>query len=359
MAISRRMTMRRPKKPLLHRIILGGLALLLILALMIAFRLYQYIFKPNVNTHGEASAEIFIPTGSDYQDVTGLLFSRGLIIDHESFTWVAGRKNYPANVKPGRYLLDGSMNNNTLINMLRSGAQTPVKLIFNNIRLKEELAQRVSLQIEADSASLMACWNDREFLKSLNTTPELVFMLFIPNTYEFWWNTDACAFTRRMHREQQEFWNAERTGKAERSGLSIPDIVILASIVEKETQKNDEKPSIAGVYLNRLRKGWPLQADPTLVFASGDFELKRVLNKHKEIESPYNTYKYTGLPPGPICLPSVSSIEAVLDYRDHDYMFFCAKDDLSGYHVFSRTLREHNRNASRYQQALNRMNIKR
>jgi UPF0755 protein len=231
-------------------------------------------------------------------------------------------------------------------------------VIFNNARKKEDLAGKLSFQIEADSLDFIKCWNDREFLKSLNTTPDRVFMIFIPNTYEFWWTTDAYEFTRRMYKEFDAFWNDERKHKARSLGLSVNEVIILASIVEKETQKNDEKPSIAGVYLNRLRKNWPLQADPTVVYAVGDFEMKRVLTVHTQIESPYNTYRYRGLPPGPIYMPSIASIDAVLNYKKHDYMFFCAKADMSGYHAFSRTLAEHNRYAKAYQQALNSRSIR-
>jgi UPF0755 protein len=237
--------------------------------------------------------------------------------------------------------------------MLRSGAQTPVSVTFNNIRKLDDLAGKVSRQIEADSLSLIRCWRDREFLRSLQTSPEKVMMIFIPNTYEFWWTTDTYEFTARMHKESGKFWDESRKLKARAAGLSMEQVVILASIIEKETQKDDEKPVIAGVYINRLRKGWPLQADPTVVYAVGDFEMKRVLTVHTQIDSPFNTYKHTGLPPGPICLPSISSIDAVLSFKKHDYMFFCAKADFSGYHAFSRTLREHNRFAKAYQMALN------
>jgi UPF0755 protein len=223
--------------------------------------------------------------------------------------------------------------------------------------MKEELAGRVSLQIEADSMSLIKCWNDREYLKSLNTSPEKILMIFLPNTYEFWWTTDAYEFTTRMYREFQKFWDEERKQKARSARLNIEEVITLASIVEKETQKNDEKPVIAGVYLNRLQKDWPLQADPTVVYAWGDFGMKRVLTIHTKINSPYNTYINRGLPPGPICMPSIASIDAVLNYQKHDYMFFCAKADNSGYHSFSRTLAEHNRYARAYQQALNERKI--
>jgi UPF0755 protein len=357
MAILSRIISGKPKKKLIHRIILLFLAILTISATLVAFTLFRYILKPNVRTENSDPVPIIIPAGSDFNDVKAMLYNKGLIINRRSFEWVAGRKNYPGLIKPGHYIIKGLMNNNDLINMLRSGVQTPVKVVFNNIRLIEDLAGKISRQIEADSISLLQCWNDREFLKSLNTTPEKVLMIFIPNTYEFWWTTDAYDFTRRMKKEFTDFWDGQRTQKAGLTRLSIPEIIILASIIERETQKNDEKPAIAGVYMNRLRKDWPLQADPTVVFASGNFELKRVLKIHTEINSPYNTYIHRGLPPGPICIPSIASIDAVLNYQKHDYMFFCARADLSGYHAFSRTLAEHNRYAKAYQNALNERKI--
>jgi len=324
-----------------------------IVAVIFAIVLYNFIFKPNTRTPDNEPISILIRTGSGYSDVLSMLYKKGLILNKHSFEWVAGRKNYPSMVKPGHYILKSGMNNYELINMLRSGAQVPVSVIFNNIRTKEELAAKISLQIEADSASLMQCWNDRKFLSTLNTTPAKVLTLFIPNTYELWWTSDAKEFTSRMYKEYNKFWNEERIKKAVSANLSAEEVIILASIVEKEALKNDEKNSIAGVYINRLRKDWPLQADPTVVYAVGDFEMKRVLTVHTKIDSPYNTYMYKGLPPGPICVPSISSLDAVLNYKKHDYMFFCAKADFSGYHVFSRTLAEHNRHAKAYQQALN------
>lgn len=349
---------KKPRKKKLHRIIILTLGLAIIIGLIVMFNLFRLILKPNVNTPGNEPVSIFIPTGAGFSDVKNILYGQGLIMNHRSFEWVAERKNYPGLVKPGHYLVRDNMNNNDLVNMLRSGAQSPVKVIFNNVRKLDELAGKVSRQVEADSLSFLRCWNDREFLKSLNTTPDKVILIFIPNTYEVWWTTDAYEFTKRMHKEFLAFWNDERKKKADAVHLSIQQVIILASIVDKETQKNDEKPSIAGVYLNRLRKNWPLQADPTVVYAVGDFEIKRVLTVHTQIDSPYNTYLHTGLPPGPICIPSISSIDAVLDYKKHDYMFFCAKADMSGYHSFSRTLAEHNRYAKAYQQALSSRNIR-
>jgi UPF0755 protein len=357
MAIHSRLTEGKPKKKPIHRLILMTLLVLIIGAMITAIMLFRFILKSNVKTPDGNPYSIFIHRGSTYNDVKNTLYGQGLIINRKSFEWVSGRKNYPSMVKPGHYIIKPSMSNNDLVNLLRSGVQSPVNVTFNNIRKKEDLAGKVARQIEADSLSLLRCWNDREFLKSLNTSPDKVLMIFIPNTYEFWWTTDAYEFTRRMYKEYDKFWNEERKLKARSAKLDIEEVIILASIVDKETQKNDEKPSIAGVYINRLHKDWPLQADPTIVFALGNFELKRVLTVHTKIDSPYNTYLHTGLPPGPICIPSIASIDAVLNYKKHDYMFFCAKADMSGYHSFSRTLAEHNRYARAYQQALNNRKI--
>jgi UPF0755 protein len=353
MTIRSRILSSKSPKNKFHRIILALLLLFTIIAIIIAFTLIRFILKPNVFTGSSEQVSVFIPKGSDYNDVRNILYSKSLIINRHSFEWVAGRKNYPGLVKPGHYVIKNSMSNNELINLLRSGAQIPVRVTFNNIRKKEDLAGKLSGQIDSDSLLFIKCWNDREFLKSLNTTPEKVIMIFIPNTYEFFWTADAYEFTRRMQKEFQKFWDDERRRKAEAIGLTNEEVIILASIIEKETQKNDEKQIIAGVYLNRLRKDWPLQADPTVVYAWGDFAMKRVLKVHTEIDSPYNTYLNRGLPPGPICIPSIASIDAVLNYQKHDYMFFCARSDMSGYHAFSRTLAEHNRHARAYQNALN------
>jgi UPF0755 protein len=320
------------------------------------FHYYQNFFRPNVTTGDQPSAYIYIHTGSDLQVVKNMLSDHHYLRDMKSFEWVAQKKKYDGKVRPGRYKIRDRMNNLELVNLLRSGKQEPVRVILQNVRNPEELAGKIAAQIEGDSISILNLLRNPDYLREFGVGPVTVFTLFIPNTYEFLWNTTADRFIRRMYKERQKFWNDERLTQMSQEALNIPGVIILASILEKETAKNTEKPVIAGVYLNRLRKGWPLQADPTLIFAWNDYTIKRVLNKHKEIDSPYNTYKYTGLPPGPICLPSVSSIDAVLKYEHHSYMYFCAKDDLSGYHNFAVTFAEHNRNAERYQAALKRLN---
>ncbi|MCX6246916.1 MAG: endolytic transglycosylase MltG [Bacteroidetes bacterium] len=321
------------------------------------FHYYKLFFKPNVSTGDQSSTYIFIRTGSDFGTLQKFLLDKHLLRDPKSFEWVAHRKRYDVKVKPGRYKILDGMNNNELVNLLRSGKQEPVRLVLQNVRTVPELAGKIGNQIEGDSLSVLNLLNDPGYLMEFGVTPATVFTLFLPDTYEFFWNTSADQFIRRMVRERQKFWNDQRLTEMSQEGLDIAGVVTLASIIEKETAKNQEKPVIAGVYMNRLRKGWPLQADPTLIFAWNDYSIKRVLNKHKEIDSPYNTYKFTGLPPGPICLPSVSSIDAVLNYDKHAYMYFCAKEDLSGFHNFAVTLAEHNRNAERYQAALKRLNI--
>lgn len=309
---------------------------------------YSYITKPIIKTADGKDVSLYIPTGSDYQLVKSELVALNVLKSKRAFDWLARRLNYDENVHPGRYLLTDGMTNQQLINMLRMGYQTPVKVVFNNMRTVEQLAGRIGEQIEADSLSIIT---------EINNEPDVDATTFIPNTYEFYWNTDADVFVDKMVAEHKRFWNETRQQKAKEIKLTQREVSILASIVDKETTKSSEMPTIAGVYINRLKKHWPLQADPTLVYALGDYNIRRVLDIHKDIESPYNTYKYAGLPPGPICIPSIAAIDAVLNAEKHNYFYFCAKDDLSGYHVFARNITEHNRNAEKYRRALNKNKI--
>jgi len=318
---------------------------------------YKIIYQPNVSLKGEKSTFIYIPTGADINTVKNILSEKGIVVDINSFGWVAERKNYIDKIFPGKYLIKSGMNNNELVNLLRSGKQVPVKLVINNFRIKNEVVSLVGKQLEADSNQLSKILNDREFLSQYNLTPENAGTLFIPNTYQFNWNTSAEEFFERMKNEHKKFWTEERISKAKSLKLSEAEISILASIVEKETRKRYEMPIIAGVYLNRLKRGMLLQADPTLVFASGDFRINRVLNIHKEIESPYNTYKYPGLPPGPICITDTRAIDAVLNYEKHDYLYFCANPDMTLTHVFAKTYEQHVVNARKFQQELNKRKI--
>lgn len=321
-----------------------------------AWQFYSMIYTSNVG-FTENDKYFYIPTGSEFQQVSNALVQQGIIINQTTFDWVAEQKSYKLNVKPGRYKIEQGMSNNELVNLLRSGEQEPIMVTFNTVRFKEDLAGKVGAFIEADSTEIINLLNDENFVSKYGFNTTTFLTLFLPNTYEFWWNTSAEEFVDRMATEYKRFWTSERKSKANNLGLSQSEVSILASIVQKETNKNDEKPTVAGVYLNRLRKGMLLQADPTLVYANRDFEARRVLNKHKLIDSPYNTYKYKGLPPGPICLPSISSIDAVLNTKSHSYLYFCAKADNSGYHSFASTYSEHLKNAREFQRELNRRKV--
>jgi len=254
-------------------------------------------------------------------------------------------------------ILDG-MNNNQLVNLLRSGEQNSIRLILRSVRTKTELAANVAKYIEADSLSVISLLDDNAFCAQYGFNTTTIFSLFLPNTYEFYWNTTAEEFIVRMAREYKRFWNEDRVVKARSLNLSQSEVSTLASIVQSEqAAKKDERAVVAGLYLNRLRKGMRLESDPTLIHAIGDFTIKRVLNIHKEINSPYNTYRNAGLPPGPILLPEIESIDAVLNASKHNYLFMCAKEDFSGYHNFSESYREHVNNAKRYQRELNKRRI--
>jgi len=315
--------------------------------------------KKNVDLKGRKEVYVDIPTGSDFTKVMQVLTAENVLIKPELFEKVALQKDYDTNIKPGRYKITDGMTNKDLVNLLKSGRQSPVKVSFHYVRTLPQLCGRISRRIEADSLSLLEYLSDNATMeKKYGMNSLTVATLFIPNTYEFYWNTNAEQFTDKMYREYQKFWNDERKAKAQSLGLTQVEVSILASIVQAEQSKyQKEWPTIAGVYVNRLQDGMLLQSDPTVVFATGEFTLKRVLNRHLEIESPYNTYKHPGLPPGPIMIPEPEAIDAVLDYEKHNYYYMCAKDDLSGYHNFASTLTEHNYNSARYRKALNRNGI--
>lgn len=337
-----------------------GYILLLIVCtvLVIGYRIYRSVMQPNVFADEKTEYFICIPTGSDFNTVVRILSENEILKDTSTFKWVSEKMKYTDRVLPGRYHITKGMSNKDLITLLRSGKQTPVNLTFNNLRTTAQLASLVSRTIEADSVSIMRILTDEAELNKKGFNTRTIPALFIPNTYEFYWNTPAEKFFERMALEYKKFWTEERKQLALMSGLSQSEISILASIVEQETQRNSEKSTIAGVYLNRLKRGQKLDADPTLVFALGNFTINRVLNEYKKIDSPYNTYIYTGLPPGPICIPSISSIDAVLHYSKHDYLFFCAREDFSGYHNFAKTYHEHLVNARKFQKELDKRNIR-
>ncbi len=333
-----------------------GLALAII-ATAAAGLFYLVVFAPNVKLEGPESTVIHIPSGSAYEDVREMLIRENLLRNSRSFEWLARRKNYPARIMPGRYRIVDGMSNNSLINLLRSGEQEAVNLVFNNIRSVEQLASVIAEQIEADSLSIVRLFSDNHLMEELGVDSQDLKLLFIPNTYQVYWTTSPRQLFHRMEREYHAFWNENRRAQAREAGLSLQEVGILASIVQSETSKQDEMPRIAGVFMNRLQRNIPLQADPTVIFAIGDFSIRRVLNSHLAYDSPYNTYLYAGLPPGPIRLPEPHSIDAVLNYEEHDYLYFSAKEDFSGYHVFARTYREHLDNARRYRRALDQLRV--
>lgn len=330
--------------------------ILLVIVGIFGYKIYQRLYLPNIQLREEGY--LYIETGSDFEDVVAALKENNQLVDEQSFRWTATQMKYASQVKPGRYKVRDRMNNRELVNLLRSGKQTPVKLVFTTIRTKDQLAQRIGEQLEARPESILKLLDDEDYLDAIGFNTENVLALFIPNTYEMYWNTSADQFIRRMKREYDKFWTDSRKKKAAEAGLTPVQVSILAAIVQQESNKEEEKPVIAGVYLNRYRKDWKLEADPTLVYALGDFTINRVLSVYKQLDSPYNTYMHKGLPPGPICLPSQRSIDAVLNYQKHNYMYFCAREDFSGYHSFAVSYNQHLENARRFQRALDKRGIK-
>jgi UPF0755 protein len=316
---------------------------------------YLRFFGPNVTDKQEY---LYIKTGSTLNDVFKTINEQGIVKDTTSFLQSAQSMKY-VKVKPGKYRLKSGMSNRNFINMLKSGNQEPVTLAFHNIRLKDQFAGFVSKKIEADSVSIVRLLDSAKFAEQYGFTTDNIYTLFIPNSYQLYWNTSPEKFFKRMYANYEKFWTPGRKQKAAELKLTPQEVSVLASIVDAEALHDDEMPTIAGLYLNRLNKGMKLQSDPTVIFAVNDFTIKRVLNRDLITNSPYNTYMYKGLPPGPIMMPSVNAINAVLDYKKTDYLYMCAKADFSGNHAFATNEAEHRVNAKAFQQALNDRNIKR
>lgn len=342
-------------KKILWAIALLGLAA----AGIFAYYIYSAMLAPNTRFNNE-EAYIYIKSTDGYSDVRAQL--KPLLKDIDKFDVLAEQKQYVSNIKPGKYVIKKGMSNNDIINSIRSG-NIPIKLLFNNQNSIEKLAGRVANQIEADSLSLVKAMTDTSFLSKNGFKPETALGMYLPNSYELYWDTSAEVFRNRMFKEYKNFWNDKRIAKANDIGLSEDQVIALASIVYEESKERSEQPRIAGVYMNRLRIGMPLQADPTLKFAAYKLPkykntvIKRVLNVHKEIESPYNTYKNRGLPPGLIAMPDISAIDAVLNYETHSYLYFAADAKRFGYHKFAKTLTQHNVNAKAYQRYLSSQGI--
>ena len=322
--------------------------------------LANQVFSKNTK-FSQTEVFVFVPTDATYEDVKKII--EPFVENMNHFEMVANKRSYPENVKPGRFLFTKGMNSYDLVKAMRSNV--PVKLAFNNQERLENFAARVSSQIEPDSLTLMNTFKDSVFLKENGFTEENVFVMFIANTYEVYWNISAEKFRDKMIKEYRSFWNKERIAKAEKQGLTPVEATILASIVHKESVKKDERPRIAGVYLNRLRLEMPLQADPTVIYAikkkDNDFDqvIKRVFYNDLFLTSPYNTYKVTGLPPGPIAMPDITALDAVLSPEKHDFIYFCASVERFGYHEFAVTLPEHNVNAKKYADWINSQGVAR
>lgn len=311
-------------------------------------------FRNNVTTEGEEYA-LLIPKDAGFEFVCDQLEADKVLKNMGTFRQVADIRSYPQHIKPGRYTIPAGSGNWDLVRKLRSGDQDEMKLRFRTHWTLRDVANEIGDQLMLDSDDLLRKMEDPQFLSNYDVKPEEVRGLFIPNTYFVYWTLSADQLFKKLKGEYDNFWNSSRKEKAKAKGMTPAQVTTLASIVQAETYMADERPTVAGLYLNRIEDGIPLQADPTVIFATGDFTIKRVLKRHLETDSPYNTYKHKGLPPGPINNPEPSAIDGVLNAEDHKYIFMCAKADFSGYHNFARTLSEHNRNARAYQSALSKM----
>lgn len=334
-------------------VVSGVLALL---AGGLGYRTWRTVFGPGPALPAKERV-LLIPTGATFEQAVDSLRAAGMVQDEATLRWLAKRKKYDAKVRPGRYVIASGTSLNALLNRLRSGEQDPVRVTFTNIKTIPQLAGQVAKYLEVDSLEMLEALRDPTLAKRSGLRPETMISLFLPNTYEVWWTERPSAFITRMEREHKRFWNEERMAKAARIGLSPVEVSTLASIVQAETGVRSDAPLIAGVYLNRLRIGMPLQADPTLKFALGLDSVNRVLDSDKRVSSPYNTYTHAGLPPGPINMPEPGFLDAVLNAKDHDLLYFCASESLDGSSNFAKTYEQHLVNARRYQRALDKRGI--
>ena len=330
---------------------LAAFLLASVLLISFTFYFYQVFFTPNILV-GKSDRLIVIRNDATFKGIQKQMADEGVVNDMVSFSFVARLMGYDKQIKPGRYLLRADMSNREAVRALKMGRREAVKIVFTHVRLFDDLAEKITAKIGMTANEFKDAVNRFVDSNQQGFTKDNILAMFIPNTYEVYFNITPEELVSKMNKEYTQFWNAERLAKAEKIGLTPIEVSILASIVQAESAKGEEAPIIAGLYLNRLKRGIPLQADPTLIFALGDFTIKRVLNTHKEIDSPYNTYKYAGLPPGPVNMPYINTLEAVINAQDHKFIYMCAKEDFSGYHRFAETLSEHQVNARKYQKAL-------
>lgn len=339
------------------KFIYSAITVIVLMGGILGYNYYQKIFGKAITK----TSSLYVKSSDTLIDIKNNLV--GFSKNPNNFLFVAAKKNF-TKPKSGRYILKKGMSHNDVVNLLRSGNQTPIKLSFNNQDTLEKLAVRIAQQLETDTASLLNSFKDKSFLLKNNLTEKSILQIFIPNSYEFYWNTSAVKFRNKMLFEYNRFWNKSRVDKAKKLNLTKDEVLTLASIVQKETAIKNERPTVAGLYLNRLKKGWPLQADPTIIYCikeikGQNYVVKRVLTADLEINSPYNTYKNRGLPPTLIAMPDISSVDAVLNSEKHNYMYMCVNVDKLGHHAFARTLQQHNRNAAKYHRWLNRQGVNR
>ncbi len=333
------------------------LVVALVLLLAAAFRVYEDFFASNINLPKGESAYIYVYSNKSFGESLEMMNQDKVFKNAKAFARLVALTGWEGQLKPGRYKVDASMGNLSLLRLLRSGKQEPLDITFKYAERKRDLVSFWSQKLEADSNELLAILNNPQWLDSVGLDTENAISMFIPNTYNFYWNTSAEKLYRRMKGEYLDFWDSTRLEKAAALQLTPAQVAVMASIVQKETHRKDEMPVVAGVYYNRLQKGMMFQADPTVIYAMDDRTIKRVAGAMLDVESPYNTYKYKGLPPGPICVPSVQAVDAVLNMQRHKYIYFCAKEDLSGYHSFAATYAQHQVNATKYQRMLNKKGI--
>lgn len=336
------------------KIILAIFLIVLVIGGYFGLNIYKTYMAPNITG---SEKYIYVKTGASYDDFLNDLTNKDVLKSIGSFKEAAGKMNLAKNLKPGRYGVKEGMNNRTLINKLKSGNQDAVKLKFQNIRKKENFAAYLAKNMEADSLAFIKVLDSAALLEKNGFNTDNIYTMFIPNTYEMYWNISPLEFFEKMLKQYDKFWTEERKRKAAALNLTPIKATILASIVDSEALYDKEMPTIAGLYLNRLNRGILLQADPTVIFANDDFTVKRVTNRLLSVDSKYNTYKYAGLPPGPITMPSINAIDAVLNREVNNYIYMCAKEDFSGYHNFAETVVQHEINAKKYREALNKRNI--
>lgn len=336
------------------KIILGIAIAALLIGGFFAMKFYAVYFAPNIR---EGQDYIYVKTGTTYSGFLHEAIEKGIFKNIDAFEEASRKMNLAKSLKPGRYAVNNSMNNRTLINKIKSGNQDAVKLKFQNLRKKENFAAYLAKNLEADSLAFIKVLDSSSLVEKYGFTTENIYTMFIPNTYELYWNITPEEFFSKMQKQYLKFWTPERKAKAAQLNLTPIQATILASIVDAEALFDKEMPTIAGLYLNRLNKGILLQADPTVIYANNDFTVKRVTNSLLAVNSKYNTYKYQGLPPGPIMMPSINAIDAVLNREQNKYIYMCAKEDFSGFHNFAETKDEHERNAKKYRDALNKRKI--